>query len=243
MLKNEWSKDTKFNKALRNLFFKLTHLNLSDNTRSKLVKIGFELADSDCTGFIDYKQLLYQLDRVHENYRDLFELAVLTASLNFNTSISSGNYKSYSLLFPTWLLFEQACKSEISRLLHKEFYLENSFSKKVSKDSNNTIEPDIVIKNKNGDFVKIGDCKYIKNDKNKLEHLFQLNTYMDACEYSRSFILYPTNEAYKSKSYKLNWGHSIDIITIPTNNYSDFSSSLKSLLGDLSATKLNVTSA
>ena len=241
--RNEWSKDTKLNKALRSLFFKLSHLNLSNNTRSKLLKIGLELADTDYTGFIDYRQLLFQLDRVHENYRDLFELAQLVDSLNFNTGISSGPYKSYSLLLPTWLLFEQACKSEIARLLDEDFYLENSFSKSVSQDLKYNIQPDIVIKNKNGDFIKMGDCKYIENDKSKLKHLFQLNTYMDACQHFRSFILYPTSETYKNKSYKLNWGHSIDIITIPTNTYDDFSSSLKELLSDLLIAKLNVASA
>ena len=244
--RNEWSKDTKFNKALRSLFLKLSHLNLSSDTRSRLVKIGLELADTDYTGFIDYRELLHQLDRVHENYMDLFELAGLVDTLNFNTGISSGPYKSYSLLLPTWLLFEQACKSEIARSLNEEFCLKTSFAKQiVPQDPKYKIRPDIVIKNKTGDFIKMmGDCKYSENDKSKLRHLFQLNTYMDACQHFKSFILYPTSKTEKIKPYPLNWGYNIDIINIPINNYKDFSSALKKhLLKNLSSTSLNVVSA
>ena len=235
--RSEWNKDTKFNKALRSLFLKLSYfLNVSNKTKSKLAKIGLELADSDYTGSIDYRQLLHQFDRTHENYRPLFELAVL---LNFKAGISSGSSKSYSLLLPTWLLFEEACRSQIAKLLPEEVHLENSFSKGVSEDSTNTtIKPDIVIKNKEEKIIKIGDCKYIRNDECKLEHLYQLNTYMDACQHSESFLLYPS-ETYKSKSYKLDWGYRINVINIPTNNYDDFSSALENLF----ATRLNVASA
>ena len=241
--RSEWNKDTKFNKALRTLFLNLSHLDVSNETKSKLVRIGLEMADSDYIGSIDYRQLLHQLDRVHENYKPLFELATL---LNSNAGISSGSYKSYSLLLPTWLLFEQACQSQIAKLLPEEVHLEISFSKKVSKASIKTvIEPDIVIKNKQGEIVKIGDCKYSINKECKLEHLYQLNTYMDACKHFESFILYPNevNETVKIESYPLNWGHRIDIVNIPTNNYDNFFSALQILLSDLPTTRLNVASA
>lgn len=241
-LRNEWSKDTIFNKALRNLFLKLSYfLDVSSKTKNKLAKIGLELADSDYTGSIDYRQLLHQLDRTHENYKPLFELAVL---LNFNSGISSGSSKSYSLLLPTWLLFEKACKSQITVLLSEfEVNPESSFTKRASEYSR-IFKPDIIIKNKQGEIVKIGDCKYSINKECELkrDHLFQLNTYMDFFQHFESFILYPS-ETYKNESHKLDWGYKIDVINIPTNNYNDFSSALKNLLKDLFVTSLNVASA
>ena len=151
-LRNEWDRNTKFNKALRTLFLNLScFLDVSNNTKSKLVKIGLELADSNYTGHIDYQQLLHQLDRVHENYKPLFELAV---SLHLNGGISSGPYKSSSLLLQTWSLFEQACRLTISKLLSSQFEvnIKDSFSIKASEDAVNILKPDIVIKNKSGGF-------------------------------------------------------------------------------------------
>ena len=237
--RNEWNKDTKFNKALRTLFLDLScFLSVSNHTKNKLIKIGLELADSNYIGEIDYQQLLHQLDRIHENYKPLFELAV---SLNFNGGISPGSYKSSSLLLKTWSLFEKACKITIDKLLTPQFEtnLKHSFNKRFSEDTTNVLKPDIVIKNKNGNFVKIGDCKYIRNDECTLEHLSQLNTYMDAYKLSESFILHPNETLKTKKSYRLNWGSRIDIVNIPTNNYDNFCSALKDLL----PTRLNVISA
>ncbi|MDE0118552.1 MAG: hypothetical protein OXM55_00905 [Bdellovibrionales bacterium] len=245
-LRNEWTRNTKFNKALRTLFLDLScRLDISNNTKSKLVKIGLELADSNYIGHTDYQQLLHQLDRVHESYRHLFELAV---SLNLNGGISSGPYQSSSLLLQTWSLFEQACRLTISKLLSPEFEvnIKDLFARKASEDApKNVLKPDIVIKNKSGGFVKIGDCKYRRNSECKLEYLDQLNTYMDAYRLSKSFILYPNETIFraKTKSYRLNWGHQIDIINIPINNRDNFRSAIKGLLNDLPTTRLNVASA
>lgn len=244
-LRNEWTRNTKFNKALRTLFLDLScRLDVSNNTKSKLVKIGLELADSNYIGHIDYQQLLHQLDRVHEGYRPLFELAV---SLSLNGGISSGPYQSSSLLLQTWSLFEQACRLTISKLLSHQFEVnvKISFAIKASEDTVNILRPDIVIKNKNGDFVKIGDCKYRENSECKLEYLDQLNTYMDGYKLSKSFILYPNETIFrtKTKSYRLNWGHQIDIVNIPVNNYDNFYSALKGLLNDLPTVRLHVASA
>ena len=234
-LRNEWSKNTKFNTALRSLFLNLSRcLDVSSKTKNNLAGIGIELANEDYKGHIDYKQLLHQLDRSHTNYKPLFELAVL---LNFEGGISFGESKSYSLLLPTWLLFEGACKAEIaSRLPNYGINIDNksSFTVRVSEDSGNILSPDIVIKDKIGNVVEIGDCKYVINEgcKLKRDHLFQLNTYMDGYSRPSSFILYPSKD-YNTKSYKLNWGHRIDVVNLPTNSYEEFSKSLKIFLDDL----------
>ena len=241
--RNEWSKDTKFNKALRSLFFNLSWcLDVTNKTKNSLAEIGLELAGSSFTGHLDYQQLLHQLDKTHSNYKPLFELAVL---LNLKGGVSSGESKSYSLLLPTWFLFEGACKSEIASILPEyEINIDKSFTIRVSEDSGNILDPDIVIKDRLGKTIKIGDCKYTINEDCKLkrDHLFQLNTYMDGYNRSDSFILYPSN-SYRTESYKLNWGHRILVVNLPTDSYEEFSKSLKILLSDFLSSNLSIASA
>lgn len=227
--KTRWTRNTDLNKSLRTLFYSLaSRLQISQRTRSNLLEIASECADESLSGHLDFQNILTTLDRTQEQYRPILELASV---LNTHLNLSDGVYKSYTLLFPSWLLFEGACRNELRKGL-KQFAIndKNSFGLRVSVDSSNRLEPDLVVIDRENNYKFIGDCKYVLNESLglKRDHLFQLNAYMSGYDVSVAYILYP-GISFDRKLYRLNWGKSIEVIQIPCHDHDSFSLSLKDL--------------
>ena len=222
--KFEWSKNTNLNRAIRSLFLYLANnLEIGNKTKSKLLNIASEIADENILVHTDFQDLLQGLDHLHEAYRTLLTLAV-----SFNLKgIEAGNNKSFSLLIPTWRLFEEACKNIIHQHLPSyKMNIHESFSVKATLRGPNRLKPDVVIKNANNICFFVGDCKYAENKKLELhrDHFFQVNTYMDGYGLKKSLILYPTSNSYAQKTYSMAWNPEVKIyvFNIPTGNYEDF---------------------
>ncbi len=239
--KSLWSRNTKINKAIRTLFLSLArNLDVSIKTKSKLSEIANEVCDTEYRGHLDYYALMHELDRLHQPYKPILELAI---NLNAAESAKSGTNRNFSLLIPTWLLFEGACKNAIASFNNNhKVNINESFTIPISDIARNILDPDIVIKSKENTVLAIGDCKYTENDDLKLkrDHMFQVNTYMDGYKLNESFILYPTKNEFKKKEFPLNWGSSIKIYTIPTSNIEDFINSLKQVLSLNTKPDLNI---
>lgn len=224
---NQWSLNTKYNTAINSLYSTLAgKLKISNQTKSKLSKISLEASEKGYDGNIDYNHLKNGIDRLHEPYRPIFELA---SYFNLSGDVNGGSSKTYSLLIPTYSLFEQACKILLSQCLpNYVFNIEKSFSIRISDQTNNILKPDIIMKDSNDLTLAVGDCKYSGNESLSLEpnHLYQVNTYMSGYSLSRSFILYPSHE-YGFKNCNLNWGKNIYVFKISVNDYKKFKESLE----------------
>ena len=98
----------------------------------RLVEISDYFADEDYTGFVEFNEVAVSLDRLHEHYRPLVELA---ANFNFTSGVGLGSTSSKSLLLPTWQLFEGACRAEVANYFSELF---------VNTDSSFTRPNDLV---------------------------------------------------------------------------------------------------
>lgn len=225
-LQHQWSHESLPNLAMGRLFrFLAQKLAISKASQIHLLEIAGQFSDADPVGFLDYTAVLESLDRSYEHYRPLF---ILASQLKFIAGIREGLVATQTMLFPTWFLFEEACRNEITRKVPYTVSKSEALLLKISEGSRNFLSPDIIIRNKANQIINLGDCKYTENEDAKLirEHLFQLNTYMDACNLKRSFLLYPS-KAYETKSYPLYWGKELTVIKIPMSSYREFSSAIQ----------------
>jgi len=227
-----WEQNISINAGTRATFEILVGtLDLQMSTKIRMQKIMEEVCPVPVKIAIDYDALISNLDRTSSHYREFFELAKSFGNKDKDEKLS------YTMLVPTKVLIQSACKNVIKKCIsNKNYDLNLKFEKTINliKGQDIHIAADITLLDKRGKCAFLGNV-YAKENENldlDLKDIFRINTLMDAYKIKHAVLIYPSDSS-SNKTYTLSWGRTVTIFKLDMLSTEGFVEGLYDILEKL----------